>query len=304
MGGGIPTRICLAGEDLDWIGGRCVCVAIQLRTTVRLGPSSAAYTGPYLDAVWSRLTGGDGRPAPTVTVSTEAPTGSGLSTSTSLVLALSVACARASGRAAFRPDELIRFAYEVERDITNGGGMDHVAIVRGGVTYVDGRRDGPPELLGQLSWPAGLAVLIIDSRLRKESGTHLRETRERVARSEPRVAEYVRVAAAAAEEVWSALCHDDYPGLYVAINAAHNAMRDHQNMSNARLDALRADALAAGCPAVKLTGSGQGGCLFAIVPAGDAEPFTMELTRAYAAVEPLPRIIRADATRPGRPGWI
>lgn len=304
MDGGVPTRICLAGEDLDWIGGRCVCVAIQLRTKVHLGPSPAPYTGPYLDAVWGRLTERNGAPAPTVTVSTEAPTGSGLSTSTSLVLALSVACAQALGRAAFSPDKLIRFAYEIERDITNGGGMDHVAIVRGGVTYVDGRLEGPPELLGGLSWPAGLAILVIDSRLRKESGVHLRETRQRVARGEPQVVEYMRVATAAAEAVWEALCHEDYPGLCSAINAAHDAMRDHQKMSNARLEKLRATALAAGCQAVKLTGSGQGGCLFAIVPADDAEPMMTELNRAYAAGDVLPRIIRAYATRPGPPGWI
>src|SRR3989338_6987011 len=38
-----PVRICLSGEDLDWLGFKCCCLAINLRTRV----SFNKYGNPY-----------------------------------------------------------------------------------------------------------------------------------------------------------------------------------------------------------------------------------------------------------------
>ncbi|MGI5238804.1 hypothetical protein [Dactylosporangium sp. CA-139066] len=283
------TRICLAGEDLDWLGGRCVCTSIDLRTTVGSGPGAIPYTGIYLDAVWRRLTDRPG-PAPLLHVASEAPTGSGLSTSTSLVIALTRACLLELGLPAFGPDELIDFTYAIERDITRGGGMDHVAIVRGGTLYMDGRPEGPPAVLGQVEWPPEWAIVLIDSMQRKDSRDHLLETRRRSQRREPRLAAYIHDATTAADNVWNAVLSRDLAAACSAVNAAHEAMRDWQAMSTPGLERLRTAALDVGCPAVKLTGSGSGGCLFGVVASARQEEVLADLSARLGKLEPAPGV--------------
>src|SRR5690349_13768485 len=151
----VPTRACLAGEDLDWLGGRSVCVALDLTTTVRAWPKADRAEVPggsadWAPAVWDFLRArlpGLGPLSPQTEVSSDAPVASGLSSSTALIVALFEAFSALLPEP-YQPSRatLTEWAYRFEFEIYRGGGMDQLAVSLGGAVLTRGRTAGLPEV--------------------------------------------------------------------------------------------------------------------------------------------------------------
>ncbi|WP_430784598.1 hypothetical protein [Actinoplanes sp. G11-F43] len=285
-----PVRACLSGEDLDWLGGRSLCVALDLPTTV--SPATTPREVPWAHEVWSFLHPDDGPPAP-VTVDTRAPIASGLSSSTALIMALFDVYAPDATRA-----DRVRWAYEFEFAFCNGGGMDQLAIDLGGVTRFDGRPAGLPAVTGHTTFPSEWAVIVVDSRSPKSTPGHIRDVRAQQHRDDPELAAYIRRCDTATTVAWDAIIRRDLPALGAAMTEAHRAMRDHQRMSTPVLERLRALARGtAGLP-LKVSGAGGGGALTGICRADDASSIAEAVARAYRADGSPAEVLVTGATPP------
>ncbi|KUL46134.1 galactokinase [Streptomyces sp. NRRL F-4489] len=301
----VPCRACLSGEDLDWLGGRSVSLALDLMTTVAVRPPGARPAAPegggWADEVWaflrSRLPGLGDRP-PAVTVRSDAPAASGLSSSTALIVALFRAFTDAAAPPGSPPvpaATLARWAYEFEFAVFNGGGMDHLAVIAGGLLLLDGRTTGLPEIRERADFPGEWAVVVLDSGTRKDTSDHIRTVRGQLATGDARLAAYRERTDAASAAVWDAVHRRDLAALGTAMTAAHTAMRDLQGMSTPLLEDLRTLARrAAGLP-LKLSGAGGGGALVGVCPAADRAEVVARLRRALAPAHPRARVIPARA---------
>ncbi|MFI0709707.1 mevalonate kinase [Streptomyces inhibens] len=304
----VPCRACLSGEDLDWLGGRSVSLALDLTTSVALRPPAARPpgaaesddgAGSWADEVWAflrqRLSGLGPRP-PAVTVRSQAPAASGLSSSTALIVALfrafTDACAPPGG---IRARTLAQWAYEFEFAVFNGGGMDHLAVIAGGALLLDGRTTGLPEIQGRAEFPRDWAVVVVDSATKKDTSDHIRVVRDQLATGDARLAAYMKRSDAASAAVWDAVHRHDLAALGTAMSAAHDAMRDLQRMSTPLLEELRALSLrSAGLP-LKLSGAGGGGALVGICPAAEQEQIVARLRQALHGTHPRARVIPTRA---------
>ncbi|MFJ8475279.1 mevalonate kinase [Kitasatospora sp. NPDC094011] len=301
----VPCRACLSGEDLDWLGGRSVSVALDLPTTVEVLPATTGGTnrtdaGSWAEEVWAflrdRLPALPDGPPPVVRVGSDAPAASGLSSSTALIVALFEAYLAAHRAAGGVPvGTVTRWAYEFEFAVFNGGGMDQVAVVEGGALLLEGRTTGLPAILERAAFPADWTLLVVDSATAKSTGDHIRTVRAQVAADDPALAEYIAGTDATSEEVWKALLGRDLAGLGNAMSRAHVAMRDLQRMSTPLLEDLRELALArVGLP-LKLSGAGGGGALVGVCPAEEAEATAARLRAALHGRHPDARVLPARA---------
>jgi galactokinase len=285
---------------LDWLGYRCVAAAINIRVTVSLGDEASEFFDPrILDNVWELAVPRDPespRQRPPIRVESDGPLASGLASSSAATLA-AVCVYRSfhSPEGTSREDSestratAVAAAYEAERLVTNGGGMDHIAIASGGVVLLQGTRHRkPPVILGRIADPRGLALVVIDSGIKKTSGAHIARLRSREARNCPSQDQYCRLVDALSVQVWSAILDGDVKLLADAVNRAHEAMRDLQGMSTPLLEGVRASALAAGFPGVKITGSGSGGCLVAVTDSSAVGAQIAAFTSATSHLRPAP----------------
>jgi galactokinase len=173
--------------------------------------------------------------------------------------------------------------------------MDHVSIAEGGVVLLQGtRKPVLPSVVGRISQPGDLALVIVDSRNAKVSGSHLAWVRRRDAANDPDQAKYCQVSDALAADAWSAIVEHNWTRLATAVNNAHEAMRDLQHMSTPALEALRNAALSVGFPGAKISGSGSGGCLVAVTRRADVDDQVEAFRRAIQAFVPPPRVMPVD----------
>ncbi len=281
----------MSGEDLDWLGGRSVCVALDLLTTVEVNGGVAAdcVSDPTLvewtGGIWRFL--GERIPCleqdpPRVRVWSDAPRASGLSSSTALILAIFETFVATITTAPPVPlDVIVAWAFEFEFAICNGGGMDHLAIARGGATLFGGRTSGLPELIDHVDFPAEWSLVVVDSGTPKSTPHHIRSVRAQYASSDPVLADYVERSDAASGLVWDAIRARHLLALTDAMTEAHRAMRDLQKMSTPLLEQLRSLARSAVGLPLKVSGAGGGGALVGVCPAVDAAAITAALLVAY-----------------------
>lgn len=297
-----PVRACLAGEDLDWLGGRCCCVALNMPTVVSSHdgePVDPLYSDAVLAAL-SEKSGCSGTLSPPWRVTTAAPIGSGLSTSSSLVIALAQAWADVLGEGILHSHRLAEICYAVEHNMDQGGGMDHLTIIEGGVLLMSGRRDGLPRIRCSGTWPASIGLVVISSGQPKSTSVHLRRVRAQLARRDPKLNRYMVEADEAAELVWHGLVTGNLAEIADAINRAHVSMRDRQDMSTNCLEDLRETALAIGFSGVKVTGSGGGGALLAVAGQKECAGLVARLRDTYATRGVH---VRVESVEPVAPGW-
>ncbi|GAA2262857.1 hypothetical protein GCM10010232_63230 [Streptomyces amakusaensis] len=313
----MPCRACLSGEDLDWLGGRSVSLALDLTTAVETtsagtapAPAApAAGAGGWSGQVWEFLRGriaGLGPEPPAVAVHSEAPAASGLSSSTALIVGLfraytaHTAYTAYAGQGAARSPgiplaTLAQWAYEFEFAHFNGGGMDHLAVIEGGALLLSGRPTGLPDILERRTFPEEWAVVVVDSATRKDTSDHIRVVRAQLADRDPALALYLKEADRASDEAWAAIGARDLDGLTAAMDRAHATMRDQQRMSTPVLEELRTAALRAAGLRLKLSGAGGGGALVGVCHRADLPDRTAALRRALAKVRPAARVIPTRA---------
>ncbi|MGX2997351.1 GHMP family kinase ATP-binding protein [Streptomyces sp. JNUCC 64] len=297
----VPCRACLSGEDLDWLGGRSVSLALELTTTVETVPGTTAPPGDgWPDEVWEflrgRLPGLAPRP-PAVRVRSDAPAASGLSSSTALIVALLRAY---TGLVApgTPTATLAEWAYSFEFARFNGGGMDQLAVIEGGALLLEGRPTGLPEVRERTVLPAEWTVLVVDSATRKDTGDHIKVVRAQLAEGDPALALYLKEADAASAGVWAAIGDRDLEALAASMDRAHVTMRDQQGMSTPVLEELRTLALGAAGLRLKLSGAGGGGSLVGICHRDDAEGVADAVRAALGPRYPAARVVPARAAGP------
>jgi galactokinase len=293
----VPTRACLSGEDLDWLGGRSVCVALDLPTTVTVGAGGGARgeTGPAVDTtylerhvvgVWNFLRRGysslPGTPAE-VSVRARAPLASGLSTSTSLLVGLFQAFAEHYDL----PDPTVsEWAYEYEFEHVQGGGMDQVAVLTGGVLLTKGVTRGLPEVRDAQQWPPAWRLVVLDSGTRKLTSTHIATVRRQLIGGDPSLRTYMASADEVSGAMWSAIEGRELHRVHDVLDRAHVLMRDVQQMSSPALERIRDMARRrCGIP-FKLSGSGGGGALVSVFA-----------TENHGLIDDLRRHLTADGVR-------
>ncbi|MGW4130914.1 mevalonate kinase family protein [Amycolatopsis japonica] len=296
-----PVRACLSGEDLDWLGGRSVCVAIDLCTTVEVDKGGVgAGRIKWAAEIWSflrdRVPGLRPEP-PLVCVTSQAPSASGLSSSTALILGLfEVFIGSLPATVSISRHQVIQWAYEFEFAICNGGGMDHLAIASGGVTLFQGRTTGLPAVGGRMDFPAGWSLVVIDSGTPKSTPDHIRSVRAQCASGDPVLAEYVARSDEASGAIWQGIRAHDLEAVSACMADAHEAMRDCQHMSTPLLEQLRALADKAADIKVKVSGAGGGGALVGVCATADAPAIASALRAAYRETHPGASVIVAEST--------
>jgi galactokinase len=293
----VPGRICLAGESLDWMtGGNSVTAAVPLRTRVtawradgsdalalisgpplyhtRLVPAGRAaasvYDGDVLDHMQAaaKVT----LPAASlagvvVTASTDLPVGAGVSSSAALTLA--VVTALSALRNGEPPDTTAACALARQAETgelgTGAGWMDFLACASGGVNQISAGSQ-PHASLITASLP--LPVVLIDTRQRRTTAAVLASKRERYQAREPAMIAYVAETTALVQALTEILRspQPDYREAGRLLSAAHALLRDQAACSTPLIEECASRVLAAGAYGAKLSGSGHGGCLFALVP--------------------------------------
>jgi galactokinase len=278
-------------------------VALDLLTTVEINGSVTAEIASdtalfaWTQGVWRFLREripGLAQDPPPVRVRSEAPRASGLASSTALILALFEAFIAGITTASRVPsDVIVQWAYEFEFAICNGGGMDHLAIARGGATLFDGRPSGLPELIDHVDFPAEWSFIVVDSGTLKSTPHHIKSVRAQYAALDPVLAEYIERSDAASRSVWDAIRARHLNALTDAMTDAHRAMRNLQKMSTPLLEQLRALARnGVGLP-LKISGAGGGGALIGVCSATDAAAIAESLRSAYHDTQPGTQVIVA-----------
>jgi galactokinase len=291
-----PGRLCLAGESLDWMtGGPSVVAAVPLHTEVsvtRAGggavvlrspdtePTSravsvselACYAGDGLDymqatakvvtASWPLLMGGA-----TIEARSSVPVGAGLSSSAALTVATAAALMRFAVGVIPAAVSVAWAAYgaEVGELGTGAGWMDFLACTHGGVCRID---VGEPPRVSRLSGSLGAPLVLIDTAQRRATRAVLASKRDRYRSGDQAMRSYAEAATATVAEMTAELASaaPDPARVGGLLNQGQRLLRDLVRCSTDLIDLCVTRCLAAGAYGAKLTGSGHGGCLFALAP--------------------------------------
>jgi len=254
-----------------------------------------------------------GRPVPDLDllVQGDVPVGAGLSSSASLECAVAIALADLTDTSA-EPTVLARLARRAENEFVGAptGGMDQMAAMHGApgrLVFLDTRSE-QVELIPFDLAAHDLALLVIDTKAPHQlvDGQYgerrrdcadaaallgvpsLREARldaveeltdERLRRRARHVVtENDRVL----EVVERLRAGKDPRAIGPLLTASHESMRDDFAITVPHVDVAAETALAAGAHGARMTGGGFGGCVIALVEAGDTERVGEAVAAAYA----------------------
>ncbi len=339
-----PGRVNLIGEHTDYNGGYVLPFALPHRTavaaiplgrpewtvhseqtaeTVRFDESAllpgqvTGWASYVAGVVWALRGAGYDPPGARLAVASDVPVGAGLSSSAALecaVLTALVGLGDLDVPLIDRP----AIAQRAENDFVGVpcGIMDQSAATlsrAGFALFLDCRSLSAEHVPVDLA-PAGLALLVVDTRARHQ---HLNSQYAARRTACAQAAAALGVAALRDLTVWDlrtaldrlddevaerrvrhVVTENDRVLATVAmlragrpadvgplLTASHRSLRDDFEVSIAELDVAVEAALAAGALGARLTGGGFGGCVLALVEAAGAELVVDEVTRAFAGRE-------------------
>lgn len=313
-----PGRVCLAGEDIDWISGPAIVCAISLRVTVTVAELPQSYdhvllrsssplntqrsvsladVGKYnqhpLDYVQAALQvvsrqGVNLRPL-VIDVSSSLPAAAGLSSSAAVSLA-SVAALSDYFGLRMSTEDLCALAcmVEIQELQTGAGQMDFYSCGLGGVMYLNCATT-PPSSFEKHQLPSDLRMVLADTETSHNTGEVIRLKRLRYAALEPAIMAYIEHTEAAIEQLRNLLANNrggsgaaDSPfvqELGRLVSSCHLYLRDFMQVSTTLLDECVEASLRGGAVGAKLTGTGMGGCMFALVPQARVEGVLQALSK-------------------------
>jgi mevalonate kinase len=293
-----PGRICLAGEDLDWLSGHSLLCAINLRLTTKVedavnsvrseaitirsdlypghtlvvpvaGPG--VYTNDPLDYVQAAIKVLVKRtqvaiPSVLIDIRSEIPPSAGLASSAAVTLSSLCAIARFLGLHLSR-EELCQLAMEAETTELNtgAGAMDFYSCAFGGVMYIDCGRY-PPHRINDLFLPSNIGIIVINTRVRRSTKRAISDKRARWASAETGMRNYVRAASSTVSGMLDLISQEpvDIVQLGKYVNDYQGYLADYLRVSTDLINACASTCLEYGAYGAKLTGTGMGGCLFAL----------------------------------------
>ncbi|GAA2540128.1 galactokinase [Pseudonocardia hydrocarbonoxydans] len=338
-----PGRVNLIGEHVDYAGGVCLPFALAERTVVEahtradgrftarstaedgvvdvaldeIAPGSpAGWAGYAAGVLWALRAAGHAVGGLDVAVTATVPLGAGLSSSAALECAVALAVDDLYGLGLART-ELAAACVRAENEIVGAatGGMDQAAVLlaTAGHALLLDTRDGSTRQVPFAPADDGLAVLVIDTRVRHHlaDGRYgarrasvekaaaalglatLREATLRdleglrdverldvdlLPRARHVVTEIARVA-----EVVALLDDGRLREVGPLLDASHESLRVDYEVSCPELDLACAAARAAGALGARMTGGGFGGSAIALVPLGRVDDVTRAVCDAFAA---------------------
>lgn len=299
-----PGRVCFAGESLDWMcGGSSIVGAIPRRTRVVAWQAPADGMSIIMSAspvsktcllhpngslngdrselehvkaamrVVQRRFGVTGDHV--LSVSTELPIAAGVSSSAALMLATVGCLTKAVTADEFDLDTVCALAHEAEtKELGVGSGwMDFLACGHGGINRISATTPPEVEFMRHL---LGAHIILVDTREWRATRQVLQTKRDRLRDRDPEILTYMREATQIVDALASLFKPEqlDYAQIGDLMSAAQKVLAQCMHCSTELIDECIRRVLAAGAFGAKLTGSGYGGCLFAIAPP-DAVPGIM-----------------------------
>lgn len=302
-----PGRICFAGESLDWmIGGPSIVGAIDLNAQVSVANhndsafiirsgepfSSEISVNPdkiasydnhplaYIQAAIKVLLDAGIPLQPfALEASTLLPTKAGVSSSAAVSLATIAAVSHAFG-AELKPEDLCALSYKVEDEElkTGAGQMDFYACGLGGLQYMNCSTQ-PPHL-EKYTTPA-TSVILVDTLTPHSTKKFVSSKRQRFQDGEPKIVKYAEEAPIIVEKMRSLLKNFDanIEEIGFLVTLCHTYLRDLVQSSTPLLDLVVETSLSHGAYGAKLTGTGLGGCMFALCPEEKIEELAAQLNK-------------------------
>ena len=290
-----PGRVCFAGEDIDWISGPSILCAVDLRVVVtitrRSGPFGElviqsgdpfnverifdwkalhTFSGHALDhiqaavKVASELT--TSRESLLIHADSNLPAGAGLASSAAVITATLTALSELWGLR-LSTLQICELAYRAEAgELRAGvGPMDFYASALGGLLYINSATS--PPTTERLPFPSEVGLVVADTLVRRRTADVIRWKRDRFERRDPSFLEYVRHTEHVVARMRTALESMRPPEeIGALICSCHEYLVRHMRVSTPLLDECVATAVRAGSYGAKLTGTGMGGCAFALTP--------------------------------------
>ncbi|MEV0647518.1 hypothetical protein AB0I28_19855 [Phytomonospora sp. NPDC050363] len=293
----VPGRICIAGESLDWMtGDASITAAIPARTTVRAarGGDSDVVTfrvgepfnasqrvllpelgrlsntpARYLQATAYELATATTVDLRGLTLSSETdlPVAAGTSSSAAVTVAASAAILGLVKALDRSLDTAVAHAHSAETVHlgTGAGWMDFLACGHGGVVRIQPNA-GPK--VTRLAESLQCSIVLVDTMERRKTPTVLATKRARFERADPALNTYVDEVGHVVRELTgrlasTSIAHDAVGAL---VSHAQELLRRLVGCSTELIDECAARMMNAGAFGAKLSGSGYGGCLFALAP--------------------------------------
>ncbi len=321
-----PGRVCFAGEDIDWISGPSILCAINLRTNVKVSALAGSHyylelktkgsmnsvlslplneigqymghTLDYVNAAMKVLMDLGIQPIPlSIEITSNLPARAGLSSSAAVSVASLKALSAFFGLQ-LNEQQIAHLAYLVEKDElkTGAGQMDQYSCALGGLIYLNSSTT-PPTDIRKFSPPTNAELIVVDTLTPRSTAEVIRMKRARFAQGEAGILQYVEKT----ERLISSICDElNKPSMDTAqlgrlVTECQDTLRDDMRVSTPLLEASVSACLENGAFGAKITGTGMGGCMFALVPHDKSK-------QVQTALSKLP--VRFYATEPSLDGVI
>lgn len=313
-----PGRICLAGESLDWmINGPSIVGAIDLRTHVvirelpidttsvairseELEKRGKVISNSELDSYGDeninhfqaalKVFSGLGRGLTPISIEAKSyiPIKAGVSSSAALILATLASLQQYYGTN-FTRQELCSFAHRAENlELKTGSGlMDFYACALGGVRYLNCSTNPPYTEEGQKF--TEIKVVLVDTLVPHNTKNFISSKRQRFEEREPHILKYADLTERVVEEIKLLLPQfgDNIETIGEYVYRCHIYLRDYMHSSTELLDQCVDVCMQNGAYGAKLTGTGMGGCMFALA----TEDSTAAIQQKLAALPVMTRVV-------------
>lgn len=307
-----PARLCIAGESLDyWRLGPSIVAAISLKThvtvaelptigdhfviyiesssplpkkSIRTWRDICWYEDPYLRYAESAVdTGIDQTSVPcsiSVRIESSIPVRAGVSSSAAVILATAGAVAKFFGFPHSTGD-ICKVAYDIEHNKLNTGAgwMDFLACARGGLQSLDCSTTPPSGTKAQ--FPKTMGIVLVDTLKPHSTKSFISDKRERIKKGDEDMIYYADTEVRIVERIRDLLAAfaDNGEEIGALMTRSHELLRTKVRCSTPLLDACVEAAIQHGALGAKLTGSGDGGCMFALVDQNHREAVALALSR-------------------------
>ncbi len=164
--------------------------------------------------------------------------------------------------------EICNLAYNIEQvELKTGAGqMDFYSCGLGGIIYINSLFV-PPNPILKYKIPENFQFIIVDTQTKHFTSKVIRWKRERLASKEPLIMQYIEQSELTIQKMHSLLQQENFEisefGNY--ISECHYLLKDFMCVSTDLLNTCVEAALKKGALGAKLTGTGLGGCMFALI---------------------------------------
>jgi mevalonate kinase len=310
-----PGRVCFVGEDIDWISGPSILCAINLGVTVSIesnklnSRSITLITGDPFNTTETILIKNIGKyrrsvldythaainvfmqlgikiTPITIRISSTLPAKAGLASSAAVTVATLKALSKYYNT---KLDSLsiANLAYEVERrELKTGAGqMDMYSSAMGNLIYINSSTT-PPNSITKLSLPDETDIIVVDSLTPRSTKEVIRKKRKRFYSKEPCFLRYVsntkNIIKRMKKELQANLVNEKQIGKL--ISCSHYQIKNNLKVSTKLIDDCIKISLRNGALGAKLTGTGMGGCMFALTKKDNTKKILTELSKKQVKI--------------------